>query len=81
MAHSTENPCPNCGAQSYRWGVLDSGSGVWFKEDGRSYLFRSGKSLKARLCNQCGNVQIFTREAAEGSWAGGAMDEKPKRQG
>ncbi len=81
MGPLTENPCPNCGGQSYQWGVLNSEGGVWFKDDGSFNPLGWGTSLKARLCNQCGNVQIFTREVAEGLWSGDAFDEKPKRQG
>jgi len=78
MTESAENPCPNCGAESYSWGILNSNGGVWYKQDDAMSLW--GKGLRARLCNVCGNVQIFLRDAVEDAVYRHDLHEKRKRQ-
>jgi hypothetical protein len=56
-------PCPVCGGTSYTWGrtVGESPSQyVYFRADKGAW--GDGKRMYARECNQCGNVQLFTRE-------------------
>jgi predicted RNA-binding Zn-ribbon protein involved in translation (DUF1610 family) len=64
-----ENPCPNCGGQHYSWGRLYTLA-----------LVKGFSLLAARVCDNCGNVQIFLRPAVQN-----AIDlskrEKRKRQG
>ena len=56
-------PCPVCGGTAYTWGrtVGESPSQyVYFRADKGAW--GDGKRMYARECNQCGNVQMFTRE-------------------
>ena len=60
-----EQPCGVCAAQSYEWGQLTSNGGVWYapEADSVSGGIFGGKRLAVRLCLECGNVQIFLRDA------------------
>lgn len=58
-----EFSCPICGATDFTWGEVltpQIGGLLRFKTkmDG---FFRGGRLIKARECNQCGNVMLFTR--------------------
>lgn len=59
--HPAANPCPICGSQTYEWGTLRSDGGVWYRTNGSLAL--TGEGLLARLCKDCGNVQIFLKDA------------------
>lgn len=55
----TDHPCPTCGGRSFSWGrlqarfVLDEAS-TWER-----YIC-GVRPLRARRCDECGNVQVFT---------------------
>jgi hypothetical protein len=76
-----ENPCPNCGDQSYSWGILNSNGGVWFRQDDRLSALLWGEGLRARLCNTCGNIQVFLRDAVEEAVHKADRKTKRKRKG
>ncbi len=76
---TAENPCPNCGTRSFRWGILEASGGVRFKEDNRLTLF-SGEALRARLCNTCGNIQVFLRAEVEDAVIQSDVRAKQKRK-
>lgn len=57
-------PCPICGAKNYSWGkpiaerfslLLFSGNVLYRANEG----VIGGKKMRARKCNQCGNIQLF----------------------
>lgn len=60
-------PCPVCGSTDFTWGEAltpQVGGLLRFKtkQDG---FFKGGRLIKARECNQCGNVLLFTRGLLE----------------
>ena len=57
-----DRPCPACGGRSYTWGQLRPQDG-YFLADGASWWHRvagAGAKLRARRCDWCGNLQVFT---------------------
>jgi predicted nucleic-acid-binding Zn-ribbon protein len=56
-------PCPVCGGLDYTWGsVVVTGQPLiemYFRPDGGR--MGSGRSVQARECKRCGNVQWFTK--------------------
>jgi predicted nucleic-acid-binding Zn-ribbon protein len=64
--------CYNCGGAEFTWGdvpVYDSNTGgqtpVRFRPDQERPAFWQGwktEALRARRCNQCGNVQFFSTD-------------------
>ena len=70
VGNKPEFACHVCGKCSYTWGTL-SAQGINFKPDEASMLakfFRFGTQLRARRCDECGNLQIFAQiPRAEGS--------------
>ena len=58
-AHS--GPCPICSESSYTWGYPSSEGGLWFKADD-SFPMGWGEGLAARKCDNCGNIQLFSKE-------------------
>jgi hypothetical protein len=58
-----ELPCPVCGGRSYRRGQLRT-QGIHFIADDAPFwrkLFGFGWKLPARRCDDCGNIQLFSR--------------------
>ena len=56
-------PCPICGGRDYTWGSL-SKQGFTFAADDASTLtryFQIGTAIRGRRCDDCGNVQLFTK--------------------
>ena len=54
-------PCPICGASEYEWGVLRADN-LFFEPRNPSFfaqLFKTTDKIRARKCENCGNVQIF----------------------
>ena len=52
--------CSNCGNDDFTWGKLNAGgSPVFFTPEG---FFKNGKSVKARQCNDCGEVKFFAEK-------------------
>jgi len=65
---SAGSPCHICGGNAYSWGSLkDSGQlfAITFVEDGNSLtnaaFLTIGEEARARLCNGCGNIQLFAQ--------------------
>ncbi len=59
MAH---HPCPICGECDYTPGTLNPHAPVVFKVEANSLwevLFTRGLPITARVCNGCGNIQMF----------------------
>ncbi len=61
-----ETPCPICGAASYSWGDVQGHYPLIYKDQTDSMLKKifsySGHSIKTRLCQTCGNLQLFLGE-------------------
>lgn len=57
-------PCPICGGTSFSWGDLTA-QGLIYKAEDASFFDNLGKlfaglnSLPTRVCNDCGNFQLF----------------------
>lgn len=72
-----ENPCPNCGETRYFWGIMTHGR---FAKGAGLIEFMQQEDVAARLCENCGNVQLFLK-----TWVQDAIDQskwgKRKRQG
>jgi hypothetical protein len=60
---ATEGQCPICGGTSYTWGRTSRNDSGWlgFKSDDHPWLM-PGREVRARECQSCGNVQLFTVE-------------------
>lgn len=64
-ATTTALPCTVCGSSLYRWGWLGA-HGISFTSDDAPMLkklFQVATSLRARCCNECGNLQLFAEPA------------------
>ena len=63
--------CPICGGKFFSWGELQAGSlqPPKYKEPAGDFWERfttfGGRDLRARLCNSCGNVQLFALPKVE----------------
>ena len=58
----TDHPCPACGGRSYSWGQIQAHQ-FRFVPDGASMLYRffgGNWWLRARRCDHCGSLQVFT---------------------
>ena len=55
--HPYNSACHICGSMEFEWGKIEQG--VWFSSEGAGMFDR--KPLKARECQNCGNVQTFTK--------------------
>lgn len=57
-----ELPCPACGGQSYSWGKLRPQDGYFLAEDASGWrcIVGAGAKIRARRCDDCGNLQVFT---------------------
>lgn len=56
-------PCPACGGQTFSWGDIDAHHLSFHREE-EGFLARAfglSHSLPARLCESCGNIQIFSK--------------------
>ncbi len=62
-------PCPLCSGTIFRWGRLTAGHDhVRLQLDGASFvdaLLQIGGIMKVRVCDTCGNVQLFLEEKME----------------
>jgi hypothetical protein len=60
-----DTACTICGDTSYSWGQLKEQSQVEFIRDDASFLETftawGGEEVRARLCESCGNIQLFKR--------------------
>jgi hypothetical protein len=58
--------CHVCGGDQFTWGCAQGHQRLRFKPDGAGWLARNtifgGEKLRARRCNQCGNVQLFATQ-------------------
>jgi hypothetical protein len=54
----TSQPCPVCGGATYAWGILYA-NGIIFQTGNPTMLVTNGARLLTRLCNDCGNLQVF----------------------
>lgn len=56
-----ESPCSVCGGAAFTWGETSRVDAGWlgFKPDGPKLFV--GERVYARKCNDCGNIQLFTR--------------------
>ncbi len=61
-----QSPCPICGNREYSWGTF-VGYSLFYMRDHASLLEKltPTKNTKARHCDACGNVQIFTLDEIE----------------
>ena len=57
----TSLPCPICGGTSYTWGILYA-NGIIFQPGNPSMLVTNGARQLTRLCNDCGNLQLFKEQ-------------------
>ena len=57
-----ENPCPNCGYAGFTWGIL---LGASFAKSEGLLDNLAHESLASRVCDNCGNVQIFLKYAVQ----------------
>jgi len=57
-------PCPVCGSESFTWGRPTSSGGVYFTSEGL-WPVAYQKGLRARECDACGNVLIFTKHPTD----------------
>lgn len=57
------NPCPICDSEEFVWGKTSRGDSGWlgFKADNHPWLV-PGREVRARECQRCGNIQLFTIE-------------------
>lgn len=57
------NPCPICSGSDFVWGRTSRHDAGWlgFKADDHPML-TPGREVRARECNRCGNIQLFTIE-------------------
>jgi hypothetical protein len=59
--HSKESPCPICGGTRFTWGKPLGKTYTRFRPADAG-LLSWGEPMEARKCNNCGNVQLFTKE-------------------
>lgn len=60
--------CFYCGGDTFSWGELREQGPVGWKDGTGSWLdraFTPRETIRARLCNTCGNIQLFAEAAAE----------------
>ena len=66
MSQIQETPCPICGGQSYIWGNTQGYYALKFKPDDASFWAKmtvlGGSDVRSRMCNKCGNIQLFARD-------------------
>jgi ribosomal protein S27AE len=61
-----EKPCPICGQSDFSWGTTITRYAppdeyLYFRPEGSTH--EDGDiSLYARMCNRCGNVQVFSTQ-------------------
>ncbi len=64
-------PCSVCGDRNYSWGSIFPQSLKFVAEDDTSLGNSIGalmlKKVPARLCNSCGNIQMFAADFEENS--------------
>jgi hypothetical protein len=61
-------PCPICQGMTFKWGRINtSGASVFISNDshGLSKILGVGEMLEARMCEGCGNVQLFRIDRVE----------------
>jgi len=67
MQNQEELPCPICNGHSYSWGFMRGARDLKYKDDNvgswEKTTVLGGEPVKARKCDICGNIQLFTREA------------------
>jgi ribosomal protein S27AE len=68
IEESQDRPCSNCGASEYTWGLVrEQAAPVFAPFEDRPLLDRIFEShvrkVQARLCNNCGNIQLFARQS------------------
>lgn len=51
--------CPLCGSDRFTWGVAGGTCTLRFKPDNAGF-FSVSTNVKARRCDSCGNIQLFT---------------------
>lgn len=56
-----DNPCPVCSQTNYLWGEPVSYGGVMFRPKGKGAIDFAEEILVARVCKECGNVQMFLK--------------------
>jgi hypothetical protein len=63
-------PCPLCGGTVFNWGKIRSGGNpALLTLEGDSFwsaMFGIGGVVRARVCDMCGNIQLFLEEVIEG---------------
>lgn len=74
------DPCPICGGTDFSWGHLRGKPRVAYTADGDGFVawfmgWRR-KTVNARHCDRCGNVQLFTAPVFDFV----DQKEKPKRE-
>lgn len=56
--------CPNCGKDSFTWGVVRGHYDMKFIDDNAGFWSKitvfGGQPVGARKCNYCRNIQLFT---------------------
>lgn len=66
MTDVPKSPCHICGQSSFSWGTLEGSQRHTFKPDERPTLDKlmnsRGYAVRARMCIECGNIQLFIRE-------------------
>lgn len=81
------SPCPVCGGEEYHWGKFEGESVLrFYTADGSRWDRKTrhgGDYIKARVCMNCGNVQLFVkpkREKVEGETESDVPEEKAERE-
>lgn len=64
-----ETPCPICGQSAFMWGSLQGNYPLTYKGPDATLvekvLLVGGHSVSTRLCDKCGNLQLFVRDFLE----------------
>lgn len=69
-------PCPACGEIIYSWGNLTAQS-LQYEADDASFWTKINpfaSSVRARRCNNCGNLQMFTDDEWNDAAPGANLD-------
>jgi hypothetical protein len=65
-AKGRTSPCLLCGGDSFIWGTCMPVGAFKFKPDNASWWVKNtvhgGSELRARACQTCGNIQLFTKQ-------------------
>lgn len=59
-----KDQCLVCGGTEFSWGQLAAKQPLLFYHIPRKKFFQKNPKVMARMCNRCGNLLLFSEDAA-----------------